>query len=213
MLKLRSLPSKLVLPVWALGHQCHPRWLHDPKRCWARWEGDTSPAHEACRQEGYKRQENKHQEIRQREPNSYELKQRQLRHHELKNDHRFKTQNPRHQEREYRELSLFEELFPEEATRHLHADKNNKEQNIPRLLMPDLDQVDEEDSHTSGKGRPSGLTKSASMAAFRQWNLAILVLQRASKSLNDSDFRRIAPKGKHIDDWKGPGDPLKGETY
>ncbi|MCJ1261358.1 hypothetical protein MMC22_001222 [Lobaria immixta] len=45
--------------------------------------------------------------------------------------------------------------------------------------------------------------------SLRQFNLAVLVIRRASKSLVESDFRRIAPKGQHIDDWKGPGDILK----
>ena len=48
---------------------------------------------------------------------------------------------------------------------------------------------------------------------YRLWDLAILVLSRASSSLLNDDFRRIAPRGHHIDDWKGPGDILKGELH
>lgn len=46
--------------------------------------------------------------------------------------------------------------------------------------------------------------------SLRQWNISVLVIRRASRSLIESDFRRVAPKGRHIDDWKGLGDILRG---
>lgn len=37
----------------------------------------------------------------------------------------------------------------------------------------------------------------------------VLVLQNASKSFVESDFRRLVPSGQHIKGWKGEGDILK----
>jgi len=206
MLALRLLPLQLILPARTLGLQGHPRWLHDAKRGWARWEGETSPMNQDFNQEEQKYQEHKNHEPKVRGFRRQEPKNQKPRHQEPKN------QEPRYQEPKHHELSLFEELFPEEVKKHLSLGHKagNTEQRIPRLPLPDLDEVDDEDGYTLGQGRPIGHTESASRAAFRQWNLAVLIIQRASKSLIESDFRRIAPKGQHIEDWKGPGDPLKG---
>ncbi len=201
MLALRLLPPQLILPLSTVGHQFHPRRLHDPRRGWARWDGDTSPKHQELKQE-----EHNHPDSTQREFRHQENRQRETRHHEPQAP---KCQKPGHEEPKLQKLSLFEELFPEEANKALKPEQN-AEQHIPRLPLPDLDQADEQDRYIGDQGRPRDVTKAASKAAFRQWNLAILVLQRASKSLSDSDFRLIAPKGQHIGDWKGPGDPLKG---
>ena len=216
MLASRLLPPQLILSVWTLGRQCHRRWLHDPKGSWARWEGDRTPKPQEPRKAECKHEESKHHESEHRDFMSQEPRQSEVTHQERKNQRSrrkgAKQQEPQRQGPKHEELSLFEELFPEEAKKSLKLDHeiDNKEQYIPRLPLPDLDQVEEQDDYDGGQARPRDLTKAASRAAFRQWNLAILVLQRASKSLNDSDFRRIAPKGQHIEDWKGPGDPLRG---
>ena len=218
MLASRLLPPQLILPPWTLCRQCHPRWLHDPKGSWARWEGDRLPKPQEPRQEGYKHVKPKRHKFEQVEVNPREPRQPESRLQELKKrkprHQSSKHQEPRHPEPKHEELSLFEELFPEEAKNQLNNERtpDNTEHHVPRLPLPDLDQVEDQDGNDSGQGRSKGLTKAASRAAFRQWNLAILVLRRASISLNDSDFRHIAPKGQHIDDWKGPGDPLKGTT-
>lgn len=215
MLALRLLPPQLILPKWTLGHQWHPRWLHDAKSGWARWEGVTSRKHQNFKQDKQKHQELKNPELKHRELRRQEPKLLELRHHEPKN-RKPRHQEPKNHEPRYREpkrgeLSLFEELFPEEVKKPLNPGQgaNSTGQRIPRLPLPDLDGV-EEDGYTIGQGRPNDLTEAASRAAFRQWNLAVLIIQRASRSLIESDFRRIAPKGQHIEDWKGPGDPLKG---
>ena len=223
MLALRLAPPQSILPVQTLVRQCHPRWLHDQKGSWASWERHHSPKPEEPR-----REENKFEGPLRHGPEHkdflpWELRQPQRRlqeskHQEHKN-HKFrhqgsKSQEPQRLEPKHDELSLFEELFPEEAKKQLNHDRklDHEEQHIPRLRLPDLDEVEQQDQYDGSQARPSHLTKAASRAAFRQWNLAILVLQRVSKSLDDSDFRRIAPKGEHIEDWKGPGDPLKGVT-
>ena len=211
MLALRLLPPQLILPLSTVGHQSHPRWLHDLRRGWARWDGDSPSKHQELKQE-----EHNYPDSTLRGFQHHENRQRETRHHELQNKkprpQAPENQEPSHEDLKHQSLSLFEELFPEEANKAKKPEQkaDTTEQHVPRLPLPDLDQADEQDPYIGGQGRPSDVTEAASRAAFRQWNLAILVLQRASKSLSDSDFRRVAPKGQHIGDWKGPGDPLKG---
>lgn len=108
-------------------------------------------------------------------------------------------------------LSLLEELFPEETSAN-KTTHNGEDENVPRLALPEVDRFFEEfqDELDPYKQRPKKITARANTNAFKQKQLALLVLQIASKSLVESDFRRIAPKGKHIGDWTGPGDILKG---
>lgn len=105
-------------------------------------------------------------------------------------------------------LSLLEELFPEEFDNH-YNNKANSEHEVPYLSLlerkhedppQDVDslvQVDEK-------------SREAFKNAYHQWNLTLLVARRVSKSLDEEDFRRNVPKGRHVEDWKGPGDFLKG---
>lgn len=111
-------------------------------------------------------------------------------------------------------VSLFEELFPEETRKKASSSLNIEEQNhdIPRLPLPEVGEGFQEyhDDLDRGRVRSAHMTSQASVEAFRQEKLAVLVLQNASKSLVESDFRRVAPKGKHIARWTGPGELLKG---
>lgn len=109
-------------------------------------------------------------------------------------------------------LSLLEELFPGDGYKN-KLSSEVKDQELPRLPLPELDEFFEEvpDDLGRNRDRPSKVTQSAAAHAFRHQKLAVLVLQTASKSLIESDFRRVAPKGKHIDDWTGPGDILRGK--
>lgn len=110
-------------------------------------------------------------------------------------------------------VSLFEELFPEEAAKHSSSGKGfvRKRHDIPKLSLP---VVDEDDSFGDEYVRvPTSSTdqdKTLLQDAHRSWDPSFLVLQVASPSLIDSDFRRIAPKGQHISEWTGPGDYFKG---
>lgn len=121
---------------------------------------------------------------------------------------------PRNQEPKDQDTSLFEELFPEEFKRRPVAKDAIfvEERSIPRLPLPELDEVNEtfSDGYPASGARSDEVTGVASTEAYRLWNLAVLVLGRASKSLIEVDFRRNAPKGQHINDWKGPGDLLRG---
>ena len=111
-------------------------------------------------------------------------------------------------------LSLFEELFPEEIQKNSVGSRavEQKGHDVPRLPLPEVDEFFEEfqDDLDRSRAQPQKATNKAAAAAFRQQKLAVLALQIGSKSLVESDFRRIAPKGKHIEHWTGPGDILKG---
>ncbi|KAL8800287.1 MAG: hypothetical protein Q9182_005281 [Xanthomendoza sp. 2 TL-2023] len=110
-------------------------------------------------------------------------------------------------------LSLFDELFAEEKEQLqvAAADPPLEDIHIPRLPLSDIDHLDPYPPlGGSSKGPSDKLTEAAAHGAVKQWNPAVLVLNRASKSLTDADFRRIAPKGRHIEQWTGPGDILKG---
>ena len=108
-----------------------------------------------------------------------------------------------------RELSLLEELFPEEVKKSPNRNNcaNSKNDDLPRLPLPDID-----DEQAQARAQRKLMTRAASAGAFRQSLMTVLLLSQASKTLVESDFRRIAPKGKHIEEWKGPGDILKGEV-
>lgn len=110
-------------------------------------------------------------------------------------------------------VSLFDELFPadrEQQRTAAHALGRDDIQ-IPRLPLTDIEYMGPfADSGGSWKEHEQTLTREAAQGSVKQWNPAILVFQRASKSLNEADFRRIAPKGLHIETWTGPGDILKG---
>lgn len=114
------------------------------------------------------------------------------------------------------EPSLFEELFPEEiANRKFNEAKGESAGlNVPRLSLPISNQEDglQIEHQIESRIHVGETSTTASKDAYRQWSLTVLVVRRASKSLDESDFRRIAPEGHHIEDWKGPGDFLKGFT-
>ena len=112
-----------------------------------------------------------------------------------------------------RNLSLLEELFPEDVQRDGGRDSrfHNRTVDVPRLALPEVDDQSERFEHDPDCERvqPKKVSETAAANAFRQQQLAVLSLGTASKSLIESDFRRIAPKGQHIDNWTGPGDILK----
>ena len=107
--------------------------------------------------------------------------------------------------------SLLEELFPEEV-RKVGDQDDSYVSKVPRLPLPEVDDFSEGSDHDVNRERAQTqeVTKVAAANAFHQQQLAVLVLGTGSKSLIESDFRRIAPKGQHIGHWTGPGDILKG---
>ena len=149
-----------------------------------------------------------------------DVKKRAPRGGQLKEDHKNSTtEDPASVST--RKLSLLEELFPEDVKK-AEAEKRKKQDeveydDVPRLpplnfdgLLKDLGAgTDTPQVQTQQKLR----AREAMLDAFRQQRLTVLVLSRASKSLAESDFRRIAPKGMHIEEWRGPGDILKGRPH
>ena len=116
-----------------------------------------------------------------------------------------------------RKLSLLEELFPEDVK---NTDKGKKQDEVEHDDVPPLPPLNFDEllrDFEAGVDNPQVQTqqklraREAMLDAFRQQKLTVLVLSRASKSLAESDFRRIAPKGMHIEEWRGPGDILKGK--
>lgn len=109
---------------------------------------------------------------------------------------------------------LFEELFPDEAEEK--ASQKAQRDDIDQTLLPLSLRTDER--LLEGRGKQTfdevpyvkEATKIASSDAYKHRKTAVLVLQCASKSLIESDFRRIAPRGMHIRDWAGPGDIRTG---
>lgn len=106
------------------------------------------------------------------------------------------------------DLSLLEELFPEEVQKKRNRLSAKELQHIPRLPLSTLTDETHESPNVVRGGKH--LEAFVERDSLRQWNISVLVIRRASRSLIESDFRRVAPKGQHIDDWKGPGDILRG---
>ncbi len=119
--------------------------------------------------------------------------------------------SPKHRSASRRrpKLSFYEEFFPEEAeqSKLTSATESGDEQRFPRLRLPEV-----EEDNSDADSRPKEVAITTSAVTSKYDGPAVLVLQSASKSLVESDFRRIAPKGQHIEDWTGPGDILKGSS-
>lgn len=113
--------------------------------------------------------------------------------------------------------SLLEALFPEEIAelRNVVVENGSKEQQVPRIPLPEFKGESNSGQYDlAHEGRQKrALGTAASKDAFRKWNLAVLAMSQASKSLDETDFRLIAPQGHHIEDWCGPGDFLKGTLF
>lgn len=108
-------------------------------------------------------------------------------------------------------VSLVDELFPDKPTQPNETSDNTG--SVPRLQIEDK--------------RPSGChkdTKTKSASELREeaskQHLAyeelgreptVLLFRNASTSLVEEDFRRLIPKGKHIQEWQNNGQYVKGE--
>ena len=135
--------------------------------------------------------------------------------HKGNKDHKATKIDTRQPSPRSQNLSLFEELFPEESkrgSRRTQHQVNHQQRDLPRLPPPDLDALDISRDHLSAS-TPQLIAREAMANAYRQENPTVLVLSRASLSLVESDFRRVAPKGMHIEEWRGLGDILKGNNY
>lgn len=111
-------------------------------------------------------------------------------------------------------MSLFDELFPEDSDQAVAPDAVNEgEEVIPRLSLVDFDDEDDfyNDAQNWKHSEDGRIERPNVKDALHERDLAVLVVNRASKSLIESDFRRLIPRGQHIGEWRGPGDILKGE--
>lgn len=107
------------------------------------------------------------------------------------------------------QLSLFDELFPEKAIRTSKSEDGIR--HVPRLPLPDFEEISPNPrSDGITKVRPQWGERARKLDAFRKEDMTVLVFRRASRSLDEHDFRRMVPKGQHIEEWRGPGDILKG---
>ncbi|KAL8761923.1 MAG: hypothetical protein Q9184_001992 [Pyrenodesmia sp. 2 TL-2023] len=105
--------------------------------------------------------------------------------------------------------SLFDEIFAEESENPTTStDPDHDEIEIPRLPLSELGHFSR--GNEEPQKSATEVTEAPDQVAVKHWNPAVLVVSRASKSLIDADFRRIAPKGCHTGDATGPGDVLKG---
>ena len=114
--------------------------------------------------------------------------------------------------------SLIEQLFPEETKRFDEA-KARREREIPRLPLENLPEqghtrVDRlRNTHTSLPTESQAAMrarKEMELKSKTDFNTSVLVLLNASKNLTEEDFRRLIPKGEHIDGWRmEQGDILK----
>ena len=138
------------------------------------------------------------------------------------------------QDQNPQELTHFEELFPFEAAqeRARKAQAQIQAQDPQDQITPHhrplefshvestdnslLSLLDDEDHSTPIKPSPSSFSSPPPFSTQPSQRLSLdplvavmLVLNTASPSLSEADFRRIAPKGKHIKEWTGPGELLK----
>jgi len=117
------------------------------------------------------------------------------------------------------EPSLFEELFPEESTPRSQAEPNEKVEKLPTFewaeeLRPSIgkNRLREKDPIYSIPQPSSQVPEHPKSKPALQFNLegerqrqrndiSVLVLNCASKTLEESDFFRLSPKGEHIEGW------------
>ena len=123
-------------------------------------------------------------------------------------------------------VSLFEELFPEEAQRR--NGKASSEREVPRLTldlrdMPDVLKPELEGGPLNRRAPEMPLDKAIYWDSMRDTKrqyahlekkgetMSMLVMRNASKNLVDEDFRKVIPQGKHIEGWNlERGDIVKG---
>lgn len=107
-------------------------------------------------------------------------------------------------------FSLLEELFPEEVQRR--SEQRRAEREVPRLAFDQEVSYPKYKKVTPGPYRSPNALKAENMMKAQPEETSVLVLRNASKSLSEEDFRRIIPKGKHIEGWNlEQGDILKSE--
>lgn len=109
-------------------------------------------------------------------------------------------------------LSLFEELFPEEAKASEKETKVQKNKPTPPGPLRDeflreFEWARSKQFRSSGDDKPDAQNESTGnmrrdeQEIKQRQDASVLVLTNASKNLSLSDFLRLSPKGQHIDGW------------
>lgn len=111
--------------------------------------------------------------------------------------------------------SLLEQLFPEEASQRNVETQPTALRQIPRLPLDTAEPLqpvtrsNKDEEYISARARR---LREAMEAEGPQ--TSVLVMRNVSKNLVDDDFRRIIPKGKHVEGWTlEQGDIIKGRTH
>ena len=117
-----------------------------------------------------------------------------------------------------KKLSLFEELFPEEAQKSSKTTEHEPANLADLPLLPPLEfnllPESFKDYPLQSQPNAGPIMPDDSSNTFRQEGTTILICSRASTSLSEADFRGIVPiRGEHIEAWRGPGDILKGTVF
>lgn len=109
-----------------------------------------------------------------------------------------KGQSDTNDARKAKNQSLLEELFPEERERAKSAPTPQRPvaREIPRLPL-------ELSKAAAHKMREAEYALEYNQAALNRKGTpsSVLVLRNASKNLVEDDFRRLIPKGKHLEGW------------
>lgn len=131
-------------------------------------------------------------------------------------------------------ISLFEELFPEEsetkrraAERREEAERREQSERLPafewwKTGQRDMNEHVNRDAKSKKrkngfrKEQPSGYqslrrTEEGGSRSWTREEPSILVLNSAAKTLEESDFFRLGPKGEHIEGWTSG--IIKGRLY
>lgn len=107
---------------------------------------------------------------------------------------------------EVSEQSLLDELFPE-ASSLVPPDLSDKRRSLPKLDLPAPDthprvRLYDADTRTERE-------KAIDAFRARGEQTTVLQLSNCSTALTESDFRRLIPRGKHIDTWSSAGEFYK----
>ncbi len=120
---------------------------------------------------------------------------------------------------EAKEPSLFEQLFPDQQQQP--EVPQEQPQQVPRLPTDPINPISTTDSHdTSRRDRSENYYLSPKAKdRFREVaneelpfgpEVSVLVLRNASKNLVEDDFRRLIPRGRHMEGWRlEQGDIMK----
>lgn len=107
---------------------------------------------------------------------------------------------------EFSEQSLLEELFPEVSSSQQPRDVDKGRKQYPKLALPKSRPVIRRDF----VGPPHTFKQKVAESLQQQGEqIAVLQLTSCSTELTEVDFRRIIPKGKHLEGWRRDSDFYK----